>query len=312
MIVLDEIQRRPELLPLLRVLADRRPRRARFLILGSASPDLIQHSSETLAGRVTFVDMGGFTLEEVGTDRQDRLWLRGGFPRSFLARSDRESWNWRQDFVRTFLERDLPQLGIAVPPQTLHRFWMMLVHCHGQIWNASEIGASLGIAHTSARRYLDLLSEAYVIRQLPPWFQNVGKRVVKSPKVYLRDSGLLHTLLDLPSREALESHPKLGASWEGFALEQVLGVVGAPSAYFWATHGGAELDLFIPARGKRWGFEFKFHDAPTMTRSMRVAMQDLNLHHLWIVHPGVESYPVHESVDCLALRDLHTIRKVIR
>jgi len=311
-VVLDEIQRRPDLLPLLRVLADRRPLPCRFLVLGSASPELIRGASESLAGRVQFVDLTGFTLAEVGAGRQDQLWLRGGFPDSFLADDDAASWAWRENFIRTFLERDIPQLGSQIPAATLRRFWTMLAHHHGQIWNGAEIGASLGVAPPTARRYLDLLVGAFVVRQLPPWFENAGKRVVKSPKVYVRDSGLLHALLNLPGRATLESHPKLGASWEGFALEQVLNWAGERNAYFWATHGGAELDLLVMRNGKRWGFEFKCQDAPKMTRSMHIALEDLKLERLWVIHPGPARYPLHERAECLGLRELEQARAIIQ
>jgi uncharacterized protein len=311
-VVLDEIQRRPDLLPLLRVLADRRPLPCRFLVLGSASPELIRGASESLAGRVQFVDLTGFTLAEVGAGRQDQLWLRGGFPDSFLADDEAASWAWRENFIRTFLERDIPQLGSQIPAATLRRFWTMLAHHHGQIWNGAEIGASLGVAPPTARRYLDLLVGAFVVRQLPPWFENAGKRVVKSPKVYVRDSGLLHALLNLPGRATLESHPKLGASWEGFALEQVLNWAGERNAYFWATHGGAELDLLVMRNGKRWGFEFKCQDAPKMTRSMHIALEDLKLERLWVIHPGTARYPLHERAECLGLRELDQARAIIQ
>jgi predicted AAA+ superfamily ATPase len=303
-VVLDEIQRSPELLPLLRVLADRRPLRARFLVLGSASPELVRGASETLAGRVEFVEMGGFSLDEVGAAGLERLWLRGGFPRSFLARSPDASWAWREGFLRTFLERDIPQLGITVPAAMLRRFWTMLAHYHGQVWNASEIASSLGVAHTTARRYLDLLTGALVVRQLPPWFVNVGKRVVKAPKVYVRDAGLLHTLLDLKDRSTLLAHPKLGASWEGFALEQVLSWGVDRQAYFWGTYGGAELDLLLKLQGQRWGFEFKCQDAPRMTRSMHVALEDLKLSRLFVVYPGPTGYRLQRRVECVALSEL--------
>lgn len=309
LVVLDEIQRRPDLMPLLRVLADRRPLPARFLLLGSASPDLMKHSSESLAGRIHFVDMGGFNLREVGADQQRKLWVRGGFPDSFLARNEAVSLAWREDFIRTFLERDLPLLGVHIPPETLRRFWTMLAHYHGQIWNASELGNSLGVAHHATRRYLDALVGAYVVRQLQPWFENVGKRVVKSPKVYIRDSGLLHALLGIPDWTSLHAHPKLGASWEGFALEQVLAWAGERNAYFWATHGGAELDLMVTLGGKRWGFEFKCSDTPALTKSMMIALEDLKLKKLWVVYPGKESYPLHDRVECIGLCDLEKARR---
>ena len=276
-------------------------------LLGSASPDLVREASETLAGRVQFVDMSGFTLDEVGARKLYTLWLRGGFPDSFLASDDENSWAWRENFVRTFLERDIPQLGVQIPAATLRRFWTMVAHQHGQIWNGSEIGASLGVAHTTARRYLDLLTGAFMVRQLPAWFENVGKRLVKSPKVYIRDSGLFHSLLGLSTRELLESHPKLGASWEGFALEQVLSLMGERDSYFWGTHGGAELDLLLMRRGKRWGIEFKYQDAPTMTKSMHVALANLKLDRLWVIFPGATDYPVHERVECVGLRNLAKI-----
>jgi predicted AAA+ superfamily ATPase len=310
-VVLDEIQRRPDLMPLLRVLSDRRPLPCRFLVLGSASPDLIKSSSETLAGRVRFVDMAGFNLAEVGYDKSGMLQLRGGFPDSFLANSEQESWIWREDFIRTFLERDLPQFGVQIPSTTLRRFWTMIAHYHGQLWNGSEIGASLGISHHAARRYLDLLVGGFVIRQLQPWFENVGKRVVKSPKVYIRDSGIFHSLMNLPTWAALESHPKLGASWEGFCLEQILSWAGERNASFWNTYGGAELDLLLQLGGKRWGFEFKYQDAPAMTKSMHASLAELELEHLWVIHPGDAAYPMHERVDCVPLSALPRIRRQI-
>jgi uncharacterized protein len=301
LVILDEIQRKPELTMLLRVLADRKPLPCRFLILGSASPDLMKQASDSLAGRVHFVDMTGFTLEEVGTDAQTTLWTRGGFPPAFLAESEAASWTWRQNFLRTFLERDMPQLGVRIGSETLRRFWMMVAHCHGQIWNASEIGASLGVSHHTARHYLDLLAGAYVMRVLPPWFENVGKRIIKSPKVYVRDSGLLHFLLNLSDLAALQGHPKLGASWEGFALEQIVAVTGERNAFFWATQSRSELDLLVMARGKRWGFEFKCQDAPTMTKSLHLALDDLKLERVFIVYPGTVAYPAHERVEVTPL-----------
>lgn len=312
LVVLDEIHQRPDLLPLLRVLADRQPLPCRFLLLGSASPDLMKKSSETLAGRVHFVDMNGFTLDETGAPQQSTLWVRGGFPKSFLAGSDERSVKWREDFVMTFLQRDLPMLGIRVPAATLHRFWTMLAHHHGGIWNGSQIGGSLGVTHHAARRYLDALSGAYVVRQLQPWFENLGKRVVKSPKVYVRDSGLLHSLLNIPDAVALQSHPKLGASWEGFVIEQILSWAGERNAYFWGTHGGAELDLMILAKGKRWGVEVKCQDAPSITKSMRIAMQDLKLERLWVVYPGKSGYPMDENIECVSLGQMSRIREALQ
>ena len=262
LVVIDEVQLQPGLFPLLRVLADRRPLPARFLLLGSASPDLVRTSSESLAGRVAFVPMGGFDLREVGVASLRRLWLRGGFPRAFLARGDEASRRWRDDFILTFLERDIRRFGVEVPAFALRRLWMMLAHYHGQTWNASELARSLGEAHTTVKRHLDILSGALMVRQLQPWFENLGKRQVKAPKVYVRDSGVLHALLGLTTFADLESHPKVGASWEGFVIEQILRRTGDRDAYFWATPSGAELDLLVFVRGRRIGFEVKYADAP--------------------------------------------------
>ena len=300
LVVIDEIQRQPELFELLRVLVDRPDNQARFLVLGSASPSLVKGVSESLAGRVGFVDLSGFSLPEVG-DRLQDLWNRGGFPRSYLAPDDAASHAWRQSFIRTFLERDIPQLGITVPAETLRRFWTMIAHFHGQVWNASQLGRSLGASENTARRYLNILAGAFMVRILPPWFENLKKRQVKAPKIYLRDSGLLHALLQLPAFAEVQGHPKLGASWEGFAVEQILTALATRDAYFWATHGGAELDLFVLKGGKRLGFELKYSDAPTLTRSMHVALEDLRLDRLWIVYPGEESYDLHEKVSVIPL-----------
>lgn len=304
LVVIDEIQRLPKLFEILRVFSDRKPIPARFLILGSASPELIRHSSESLAGRIGFVDMGGFSIYEIKPPLWRRLWVRGGFPRSFLARSDRESGSWRENFIRTFLERDIPQLGIRIPAMTLRRFWTMIAHYHGQVWNGSEIGASLGIAHTTSRQYLDILTGAFMTRQIAPWFENVGKRVVKSPKVYLRDLGLLHSLLQIKDFKDLEGHPKLGASWEGFVIEQILAKTGQRDVYFWATHAGAELDLLIIRKGKRWGIEIKHSDAPSLTKSMKTVMEDLKLHRLWVVYPGNTRYSLGKNIECVGLDSL--------
>lgn len=311
-VILDEIQRRPELTMLLRVLADRKPLPCRFLVLGSASPDLMRQASDSLAGRIHFVDMSGFTLGEVGPEQRDRLWLRGGFPLSFLADNDEDSRQWRMSLTRTFLERDLPQLGVQIPAEMLRRFWTMVAHYHGQVWNGSEIGASLGVTHHTTRKYLDLLTGAYVVRQLQPWFENLGKRVVKSPKIYVRDSGLLHTLLGIPDLAALQGHPKLGASWEGFVVEQILSWAGDRNAYFWATHSRAELDLMVLAKGRRWGFEIKYQDAPTTTKSMRIALEDLKLERLWVVYPGPTSYPMDEKIECVSVAELGRVREALQ
>ena len=306
-VILDEVQRRPDLLPILRSLVDDPACKARFLLLGSASPHLVRHTSESLAGRVSFIDMSGFDLEEVDSDSFERLWDRGGFPRSFLAASQEASCRWRSDFIRTFLERDVPQLGITIPPETLRRFWVMLSHYHGQVWTGADFARSLGTAEPSARRYLDILTGAYVIRQLQPWFENISKRQVKSPKVYVRDTGLLHALLSLPNMDAVRSHPKAGASWEGFVIEQILSLSGTRDAYFWATHGGAELDLLLFRGGKRLGFEIKLGDAPTTTKSMQIALQDLALDLLFVVYPGSISYPLQDRIQVLSIGDLYNI-----
>ena len=263
-----------------------------------------EKTGESLAGRVARLEMAGFSLEEAGTSRWRERWWRGGFPRSFLAADDPESAQWREDFVATFLERDLRRLGVEVAPSVLRRFWHMVAHYHGQIWNASEIGRSLGLAHTTVRRHLDILTGALVMRELPPWFENLGKRQVKSPKVYLRDSGLLHTLLGVDSPGTLAGHPKLGASWEGFALEETLHAGGGREAYFWSTQSGAELDLLLFRGGKRLGVEFKYADAPTLTKSMHIARTDLGLDQMLVVHPGVKSYPLADWAEAVALRDV--------
>lgn len=304
LVILDEIQRVPELFPVLRVLADRPETPARFLILGSASLELVKGASESLAGRISFVDVTGFTLEETGTAHLRKRWWRGGFPRAFLARDDRAAGQWHEDFFRTFLEQDIPQLGIRVPAATLRRFWTMLAHYHGQIWNASELARSLGTSEPAARRYLDILSGTYMVRLLPPWFENLKKRQVKAPKIYIRDSGVCHALLGLENMAALEAHPKVGASWEGFALEQILAVTGDTNAYFWATHSGAELDLLLFHRGRRLGFEFKYTEKPSTTKSMQVALADLELDHVHIVYPGKHVVPLTESITASPLPEL--------
>lgn len=304
LVIVDEVQRLPSLFEVLRVLADRPRVPARFLLLGSADPRLVRGISESLAGRLGHVDLRGFDLGEVGSRQARRLWLRGGLPRSYLARTDAASLSWRRDYVRDFLHRDLGELGITIPAATLGRFWTMMAHYHGGVWNAAEFARSLGVSENTARHYLDILSGAWAVRQLPPWFENIGKRLVRSPKVYVRDTGLLHALLDVPDARVLEGHPRLGASWEGFAIEQVLAAARAPEAYSWATHQGAELDLLVLRGGKRYGFEMKVTDAPTVTRSIRIASQDLGLERVFVVYPGGESYPMDETIEALAIRDL--------
>jgi len=290
LVVLDEIQRLPDLFPLLRVLADRPATPARFLVLGSASPELLRQTSESLAGRVAFHELDGLSLEEV--DDLEHLWLRGGFPRSYLARTEPASRRWRDGFVSTFLSRDLPGLGSRIPPTTLRRFWTMLAHWHGQVWNGAEFGRAFGISHTTVRRYLDLLTSVYVVRQLQPWFENIRKRQVRSPKIYIADSGLLHALLGLTSREDVVSHPKVGASWEGFVIQQVIHLLRVPpeQCFHWSTHAGAELDLLVMSGGRRLGFEVKRTEAPRVTRSMRSANETLGLSQLFVVHAGTGTY----------------------
>lgn len=300
-VVIDEVQRRPDLFPVLRVLADRTPLPARFLILGSASPALLRQSSESLAGRIERVPMSGLSMAETGLEAQQRHWLRGGFPRSFLAEDEHASFRWRQEFVQTFLERDVPQLGFAVPSLTMHRFWSMVAHYHGQIWNAAEPARSLGIGETSVRRYLDLLSDLFMVRQLPAWHANLKKRQVKSPKVYFRDTGLLHQLLGIANEGELERHPKAGASWEGYVVEETLRAVEPDAAYFWATHQGAEIDLVFAKHGRMYGVECKRVDAPTLTPSVRIALQDLKLERIAVVYPGPRRYPLADRVEAVPL-----------
>ena len=302
-IVIDEVQRRQDLFPMLRVLADRRPLSARFLILGSASPELLRQSSESLAGRMETITLPGFTLAEVGTLALNRHWLRGGFPRSFLARTHEDSLRWRNEFIQTVLERDLPQLGVSIPAQALRRFWAMVAHYHGNIWNAAEPARSLGVSEPTVRRYLDLLTGVFLVRQLPPWHENLGKRQVKAPKVYVRDSGLLHALLGVRTDAELLHHPKCGASWEGYAIEEALNLVQPDDAYFWATHQGAELDLLLLKDGRRFGMEIKRTDAPTLTPSMRIALDDLRLEHLIVLYPGMRRYPLSTRVTAVPLAE---------
>jgi len=303
-VVIDEIQRRPDLFPVLRVLADRRPLPSRFLILGSASPDLLRQSSESLAGRLETVTLGGFSLAELGPGALMRHWRRGGFPLAYLARSEDDSLSWRRQFVHAYLERDLPQFGIRVPAATLLRFWTMLAHYHGNLWKAAEPARSLGVSEPTVRRYLDLLTSLYLVRQLQPWHENLKKRQVKSPKVYVRDSGILHQLLGIRSEVDLQSHPKSGASWEGYAIEETLKVVEPEGAYFWATHQGAELDLLLLKSGRRYGVEMKRQDAPSLTPSMRSALADLRLDHLTVLYPGSRPYDLAERVSVVPLADL--------
>lgn len=303
MVVIDEVQRMPELFRILRPLTDRRSVPVRFLLLGSASPDLIRGVSESLAGRAQFLHVPGFTLSEVGAKEQDDLWIKGGFPTAFLAKSFDATVRWQEGFVHTFLERDIPQLGIRVSAAALRRFWSMAAHYHGQVLNLTDLGRALGVSPGTARHYLDIMCGSFVMRQLPPWFENLGKRQVKSPKLYFRDSGLLHYFLGTEKMEHLLVHPRLGASWEGFALEQVLAQVGERDAYFWRTQRGAELDLFVFRKGKRYGFEFKVSDAPHLTPSMRIAQEDLKLDYLWVLYPADgERYPLADRIEACPLK----------
>jgi uncharacterized protein len=309
LVVIDEIQHAPELFKVLRVLIDRSSvqgaePRARFLLLGSASPELLRQSGESLAGRIEIIEVGGFSLAEAGVPQQNTLWWRGGFPRSFTAASDEASRVWRRDFMRNVIERDMPQLGINVPATAMHRFFAMLAHVHGQVWNAADLARAIGNNESTVRRHLDWLSQLFMVRQLQPWFENLGKRQVKSPKVYFRDSGLLHQLLGINSYAALMQHPKIGASWEGFVIEQILRVARPDDAYFWATHAGAELDLLLFKNGWRVGVEIKRMDAPQMTPSMHTALKDLALDALYVVYPGEQRYHLSNRVQAVPLAAL--------
>ena len=310
LIIIDEIQRRPDLFPVLRVLVDRPDDATRFLILGSAAPDLLKQSSESLAGRILYYALDGFDLGETGIDDLDKLWLRGGFPRSFLAPSLKVSYTWRKSFIQTFLERDIPQLGFHIPASTLHRFWGMLAHYHAQTWNGNELARAFGISHTAVRRYLDLLTGSLVVWQLQPWHANLGKRQVKSPKVYISDSGLLHTLLGIRTNLELERHPKIGASWEGYVLKEILRRMKTdPSeCFFWATHAGAELDLLIVRGEKRIGFEIKRTTAPSVTPSMRISIKDLKLEKLVVIHAGEQEFRLHDHIEAVPLKKLGMLK----
>lgn len=296
LVVIDEVQRKPDLFPLLRVLADRKPLPSKFLILGSASPEMLRQSAESLAGRIETIEIGGFSLQEVGAEALRKHWIRGGYPLSFLADSEADSSAWRREFIRTFLDRDLPSFGVTIPAATMFRFWSMLAHYHGQIWNASEIGSSMEMDHKAVRRYLDILTSLFMLRQLHPWHENLAKRQVKSPKLYFRDSGIFHQILGVATEADLLRHPKIGASWEGYAIEQAIRHYGPDESYFWATHGGAELDLLLFKAGQRIGVECKRQDAPKLTPSMKTALQDLHLDELVVFYPGNQSYRLAENV----------------
>ena len=304
LVVIDEIQRQPELFETLRVLLDRRDEPARFLLLGSASPALVRGASETLAGRVGLVDLFGFDLTETPRAAWRPLWQRGGFPRSYLAPDEGGSALWRETFVETFLMRDVAEQGFNMAAEALRRFWTMVAHYHGQVWNAAEFARAIGAGEAVARRHLDILAATRMVRVLPPWFENLKKRQVRAPKIYVRDTGLLHSLLGLAKADDLHGHPKVGASFEGFGIEQVLSCTALHDAYFWATHAGAELDLMVSVGGRRYGFEFKYSDAPGTTKSMRAALRDLGLKHLWVVYPGDESYALDKQITVLPVRDV--------
>lgn len=313
LVVIDEVQRIPALFSVLRPLLDRSSLPARFLLLGSASPNIIRGVSESLAGRILFVHVSGLALDEVGDEnRQNRLWIRGGFPRSFLANDDSASQRWRESFISTFLERDIPLLGIRIHAEALRRFWLMLCHYHAQLFNASELSRSLAVSDKTARAYLNILSGAYVIRVLAPWHENIGKRQLKMPKVYIRDSGLLHSLLGIESIDELRHHPKYGASWEGFAVEQILIAAGEQNSFFWRTQRGAELDLLLIRHGKRFGFEFKCEDAPRMTKSIHTALADLRLSHVYVVYPGQKHYILHDRVEAMGLPEAIRIAQALK
>ena len=305
LVVVDETQHLPPLFRALRPIIDRAAGRTRFLLLGSVSPTIVKGVSESLAGRIGLVDLAGFDLGEIGSEADWRvLWERGGFPRSYLQPDAPASWEWRENFIRTFLERDLPATGENVPAAALRRFWSMTAHYHGQTWNAAEFARALGRGETLAKRYLDLLVGAFVVRALPPWFENLKKRQVRSPKVYVRDTGLLHALLGIPSLAALTGHPKVGASFEGFAIEQVCTALSVRDPCFWATHAGAELDLLVTRNGKRYGFEIKFSEAPRTTRSMRVAISDLRLERLFVVYPGEEGFALDSRIEAFPVGEI--------
>ena len=303
LVVLDEAQREPRLFPVLRVLADRPGNPATFLVLGSASPELSRQSAESLAGRVEIIEMQGLGLSETGVQSADTLWQRGGFPRSFLAANEVDSFDWRRNFIRTFLERDLAAMGFGMAPAAMGRFWTMLAHYHGQIWNGNEIASSMGVAPNTVRSYLDALEQTFMVRRLAPWHANLGKRLVKTPKIYFRDAGIFHALTGIRSHTDLLHHPKLGASWRGFAMEEILRAYQPDEASFYAVHSGCELDLLLSLRGRKVGFEFKRVDAPKMTRSLQTVLADLDLDALWVVYPGTRKYALHDRVTVLPLAD---------
>ena len=303
-IVIDEIQRKEDLFPVLRVLVDQNKEKRKFLILGSASRDLIKQSSESLAGRIAYLELTPFTLKEVEPKNHRSHWARGGFPLSFLSKNEQNSLRWRDSFISTFLERDIPNLGINIPAKTLRRFWTMLAHFHGQVVNFSQIANSIQSTDTTVRRYLEILEGTYMVRVLQPWYENIKKRQVKSPKIYIRDSGILHALLGVKDERELLGHPKCGASWEGYCLEEMARRLSGVEKYFWGTHGGAELDLLIMTGGKKKGFEFKFSSSPKVTKSMKAAIETLNLSELTVIIPGKEEYPLAKNVSVVGIEQI--------
>jgi len=307
LVVIDEIQRKPELFPLLRVLSDRKPLPAKFLILGSANPALLKQSSESLAGRIETLAMSGFSLSEVSVRKLPTHWFRGGFPNAFLAASNESSFAWRKQFVQTFLERDVPQMGVTIPAPMFRRFWTMLAHIHGQLWNAADPAASLGVSQPTVRKYLDYLDHLLMVRQLQPWHENLGKRQVKAPKVYVRDTGLLHLLLGIQNERDFKNHPKRGASWEGYVIEELFKKFQPDESYFWATHNRAELDLLFIKDGRKIGFEVKLHERPALTPSMRIATRDLKLKKLFVIYPGKENYRLDDRIQTLSISDVPTL-----
>lgn len=310
LVIIDEVQRMPELFEILRVLADRSDNPSTFLLLGSASPHILKNVSETFAGGTELIEMSGFDFLETGEDNLDELWLRGGFPRSFLSQSLEDSIAWREEFVQTFLERDIPQLGINISAIAMGCLWTMLAHCHGQTLNASQLGRSLGVTDKTNRSYLDILTATYMVRQVQPWHENIGKRQVKAPKVYFRDSGILHHLLAITDMESLMTNPRLGASWEGFAMEQIIRVLQLQDIYFWSTYSGAKLDLLFFHDSKRYGIDIKFSETPKITKSMHIAIQDLDLEHLWVVYSGNHIMPLEKKITLVPLDRIKTIQAV--
>ena len=305
LIVIDEIQRLPDIFRLIRYLVDSKSKQ-KYLILGSASRDLIHQNSETLAGRIGYHRLGGFTISDIGKKNLQKLWLRGGFPRSYLAKSYDESFLWLENYITTFLERDIPQLGISIPARTLRKFWIMISHYHSQVLNHSEIARSFGISDMTVKKYINILEGTFMLRVLQPWHTNTKKRLIKRPKIYIRDSGIFHSLMSIESEKELLGHNKLGSSWEGFALECVSKSLNKrdEELYFWQTHAGAELDLFWQHKGKNWGIEFKYAGAPKKMKSMEIALKDLKLSHLWVIYPGEKSYKLDKNLSVVPLKNI--------